>query len=60
MIMDKSSVHGNNLTENEVGIEAQAITKDRQMKPRQRKSPEAILERTSIKLSMVCPNSFLY
>lgn len=52
MIMDKSSVHGNNLTENEVGIEAQAITKDRQMKPRQRKSPEAILERTSIKLSM--------
>lgn len=59
-MMEKSSVHGNKLTENEVGIEAQAITKDHQMKPRQRKSPESILERTSIKLSMVCPNSFLY
>ncbi|KAL0817871.1 hypothetical protein Bca101_074315 [Brassica carinata] len=52
IMMEKSSVHGNKLTENEVGIEAQAITKDHQMKPRQRKSPESIIERTSIKLSM--------
>ncbi|KAF8092333.1 hypothetical protein N665_0417s0030 [Sinapis alba] len=43
MMIEKSSVHGN---ENEEEI------KDHQMKPRQRKSPEAILEKTSIKLSM--------
>lgn len=29
-------------------------TQTNQMKPKQRKSPEAILEKTSIKLSMVC------
>lgn len=70
MIMEKSSVHGNKLTENKEEIQPQAATDDteleaeykkdhiqtHQMKPRQRKSPEAILEQTSIKLSMVCPN----
>ncbi|KAG2273379.1 hypothetical protein Bca52824_067934 [Brassica carinata] len=62
MMMEKSSVHGNKLTENEEEIKPQAITddteleaeykKEYQMKPRQRNSPEAILERTSMKLSM--------
>ncbi|CAH8334453.1 unnamed protein product [Eruca vesicaria subsp. sativa] len=62
MIMEKSSVHGNKLTESEEEINSQAVTddseleavykKDHQIKPRQRKSPEEILERTSIKLSM--------
>ncbi|ESQ49948.1 hypothetical protein EUTSA_v10019986mg [Eutrema salsugineum] len=66
MIMEKSSVHGNKLTKNEKEIQPQAPTDDiepaaeykkdhvqtHQMKPRQRKSPEASLERTSIKLSM--------
>ncbi|KAG7575593.1 RNA-binding CRM domain [Arabidopsis thaliana x Arabidopsis arenosa] len=67
MIMEKSSVHGNKLTENEEEIKPRAVkddieleTKDQkdhiqthQMKPRQWKSPEAILEKTSMKLSMV-------
>ncbi|KAJ0237306.1 CRM-domain containing factor CFM2 [Hirschfeldia incana] len=52
MTMEKSSVNGNKLTENEEEIKPQAVTKEYQMKPRQRKSPEAILERTSMKLSM--------
>ncbi|CAH2055359.1 unnamed protein product [Thlaspi arvense] len=56
MIMEKSSVHGNKLTAtHDSELEAE-YKKDhiqtQQMKPRQRKSPEAILERTSIKLSM--------
>lgn len=65
MMMEKSSVHGGNkLTENEEETKPQAGTDDteleaeynkgHQMKPGQRKSPEAILERTSIKLSVVC------
>lgn len=65
MMMEKSSVHGGNkLTENEEETKPQAGTDDteleaeykkgHQMKPKQLKSPEAILERTSIKLSMVC------
>ncbi|XP_056841945.1 CRM-domain containing factor CFM2, chloroplastic-like [Raphanus sativus] len=63
MMMEKSSVHGGNkLTENEEETKPQAGTddteleaeykKEHQMKPRQPKSPEAILERTSMKLSM--------
>lgn len=71
MITEKSSVHGNKLTENKDEIKPQAAIEDseleadykkdhtqtHQMRPRQRKSPEAILEKTSIKLSMVCRNS---
>lgn len=70
MIMEKTSVQGNKLTDKEEEIKPQAATDDteleaeykkdhiqtHQMKSRQRKSPEAILEKTSIKLSMVCPN----
>lgn len=70
MIMEKSSVHGNKLTENEEEIKPRAVKDDieleakdqkdhiqtHQMKPRQRKSPEAILEKTSMKLSMVYPS----
>jgi len=70
MIMENSSVHGNKLTENEEEIKPRAVKEDieleakdqkdhiqtHQMKSRQRNSPEAILEKTSMKLSMVCPN----
>lgn len=66
MIMENSSVHGNKLTENEEEIKPRAVKEDieleakdqkdhiqtHQMKSRQRNSPEAILEKTSMKLSM--------
>ncbi|XP_023641068.1 CRM-domain containing factor CFM2, chloroplastic isoform X2 [Capsella rubella] len=67
MIMENSSAHGNKMTKNEDVIKPQAATDDTEleeaeykkdhvqthhMKSRQRKSPEAILEKTSIKLSM--------
>lgn len=57
--IEKSSAYANKLaatddTELEAEYKRDHI-QTHQTKPRQRKSPEAILERTSIKLSMVCP-----
>ncbi|XP_010485497.1 PREDICTED: CRM-domain containing factor CFM2, chloroplastic-like [Camelina sativa] len=65
MSMEKSSAHVNKMTENEEEIKPRDATDDTEleadkkdhlqthrMKPRQLKSPEEILEKTSIKLSM--------